>query len=86
MTAAPPGTYRVVLNVDGVETSAPLKLEADPAYVNSEISAEALAEMEELAKEAEADPDAGMDDDEEEEEREREREAREKPRRPIDER
>lgn len=81
IVAASPGTYRVVLNVDGVETSVPLKLEADPAYPSSEISAEALAEMEEMAREADADPDAGMDGDDDEE---KEREAGEKPRRPID--
>ena len=82
-TAAAPGTYKVVLTVDGVETSVPLKLEADPAYPNTEISAEALAEMEEMAREAGLDPDAGMDDDDEEE-KEKEREAYEKPKRPID--
>jgi hypothetical protein len=56
---AAPGTYRVVLTVDGQESSQPLKVEPDPAYPDApEITEETL-------EATNADRDADMDDDEE---------------------
>jgi hypothetical protein len=42
----PPGTYRVVLTVDGKESSQPLKVEADPAYPNTDVIVEELEDDE----------------------------------------
>jgi len=63
---AAPGTYKVVLSADGVESSQPLKVEPDPAYPDSEITAEMLEGMEEMGRDAEAEerdgPGRGDDD------------------------
>ncbi len=52
MIAAPPGTYRVVLTVDGKEQSAPLKIERDPAYPATDRMADEVPGDEEEDEEA----------------------------------
>lgn len=56
-----PGTYKVVLVVDGKESSQPLKLEADPAYPNLDITSELLQEA--FDHDSDDDDDADHDDD-----------------------
>jgi photosystem II stability/assembly factor-like uncharacterized protein len=73
MAIAAPGQYRVVLTVDGKDTTVPLRVEADPAYPTSENLAEELVEEDEDENDEEA-----MERREEERERER------RPGRPID--
>jgi photosystem II stability/assembly factor-like uncharacterized protein len=54
MGFAAPGMYRVVLTVDGKDQTAPLKLEADPAYPTSENLAEEVVEEDEDENDEEA--------------------------------
>jgi photosystem II stability/assembly factor-like uncharacterized protein len=54
MQMVPPGTYRVVLTVDGKETTQPLKVEADPNYPTAELIAEEMEEEESDEEKAEA--------------------------------
>ena len=57
-----PGTYRVVLTVDGKESSQPLKIEADPAYPYTELATEEMEEEEDSDEEkAEAEAEGRID-------------------------